>query len=559
MSERRKQIKYNVYAFLFLFFISLYRQISLKYLPNDPFRTYILYAGYVILIFTWAFSIGVRVTQKSMRNFLLLEAGVMLYGLTIRFLQDTFWYNNIRLMRISGLYIAATLLPMILLGLYASLGTGQADSYQMPKKLYGLLILVIALTFLIVEDERFHFVFFIDPEEPQPNLMFHPYTGTFLLSGFGCTLLVIRVLQIYRRNKVIHEQKLLRALIPGFEPIMLLLFSIDYFAMSLHILPGLPPWKEVIELYARYYYIEALMWEFYIYMGLVPVNNSYREIFKHATVDMQIIGDGGRLVSENATPVSGKILDELKSKDHVIVESGKELHMYALSDYYLLWNKDISLIQNTINELNSSAEALAQEGELLKEELKTKERESRLKVKNKIYDNLAREVADQLLLIKELTEKCSHQINDDRYLQQMYLLGTYVKRRCNLRLIQKETGSISVVDLRLSLENMVHALELMNIEAELHWGEKVQFSSGFSLYVFDMFENILECESFIIGRAVITAERDSICFRVQRSPDAAEMNICRINSKKYCSVLQSDAEGYTLKISEGGDIYVPEV
>ncbi len=94
MTERQRQIRINIAAFLFLFFVSLYRQVSLRYLPDDPCRTYILYACYLFLIGGWAISICVRVTPKSMRTFLMLEAAVMLAGLTVRFLQDTFWIKN---------------------------------------------------------------------------------------------------------------------------------------------------------------------------------------------------------------------------------------------------------------------------------------------------------------------------------------------------------------------------------------------------------------------------------------------------------------------------------
>ena len=107
MTERQRQVRINIAAFLMLFFVSLYRQVSLRYLPDDPCRTYILYACYLFLIGGWAISICVRVTPKSMRTFLMLEAAVMLAGLTVRFLQDTFWIKNILLMRVNGLSLEA--------------------------------------------------------------------------------------------------------------------------------------------------------------------------------------------------------------------------------------------------------------------------------------------------------------------------------------------------------------------------------------------------------------------------------------------------------------------
>lgn len=161
MTARQRQLRLNILAFLLLFSVSLYRQLSLRYLPDDVFRTYILYACYVLLIGAWIVSINARITQKSMRLFLTLEAVVMLIGLSIRFLQDTFWYDNKPLMRVSGMYIESTLLVGLTFGIFASLGIGQWDNYRPPRKWLLLLIPVIAMTFLSVTDESRHFMFYM--------------------------------------------------------------------------------------------------------------------------------------------------------------------------------------------------------------------------------------------------------------------------------------------------------------------------------------------------------------------------------------------------------------
>ena len=214
MTARQRQLRLNILAFLLLFSVSLYRQLSLRYLPDDVFRTYILYACYVLLIGAWIVSINARITQKSMRLFLTLEAVVMLIGLSIRFLQDTFWYDNIPLMRVSGMYIESTLLVGLTFGIFASLGIGQWDNYRPPRKWLLLLIPVIAMTFLSVTDESRHFMFYIIPDEPQPNLNFHPNVGLFLMVGLAIALMIVRIFLIYRRNRIILHSRFLRWFIP---------------------------------------------------------------------------------------------------------------------------------------------------------------------------------------------------------------------------------------------------------------------------------------------------------------------------------------------------------
>ena len=553
MTERQKQIRINIAAFLLLFIVSLYRQISLRYLPDDPFRTYALYACYVFLISVWAVSIHARVTQKGMRNFLLLESVFMLLGLTIRFLQDTFWQENILLTRVSGLYIAAALLPMLLLGLYATLGTGQVDSYRIPKKWYGLLIPAALMVLLIVTDEYHHWVFYIIPSEGQPNLNFHPNIGTFLMAGCGITLMIVRVLLIYKRNRFADQGKPLKWLISLIEPLLILVFTFDYFAFSLQLIPALEG-KEVIELYARMYYIEVLTWEFYIYMGLVPVNMQYREIFENATVGMQIIGnDGGRLSSRASADVSTEQMQELKDKAYIVTEPGKELHAHRFSDGVLLWNKDVSGLQHTIDELNQSAETLAQEGVLLDEEIKTKNQEASLLSKNQIYDELTKEVQGQLRLMKEITKKRGLKDHGDKRLRELALLGTYVKRRCNLRLIQKESGQIHGDDLRLSLEDMISAMGLMDIHAGLEWGAAGPFSPDFSIYLFDVLEYLLEYERFDIEDLTITAAPGQVQFTVTGGAKSAPTGTLPIAPLgEYAIAYQDVPGGYIVLLSEGG-------
>ena len=552
MTERQKQIRINIAAFLLLFLVSLYRQLSLHYLPDDPFRTYVLYACYVFLIAVWAVSIHARVTQKGMRNFLLLEAAVMLFGLTIRFLQDTFWQENILLMRISGLYIAATLLPTLLFGLYATLGIGQADSYRISKKWYALLIIVAIMVFLIVSDESRHWMFYIVPNEAQPNLNFHPNFGTFLMAGMGLVLMIARVLLIYKRNKITNQSKPLKWFISLIEPLLIFIFTFDYFAFSLQLIPALEG-KEIIELYARMYYIEALTWEFYIFMGLIPVNTQYREIFENATIGMQIIGNNGtRLSAKTAVNVSDEQIQELQNKASIVTQPGKELHAHKFSEGLLLWNQDVSGLQGMIDELNQSAETLAQEGVLLDEEIKTKNQEASLFSKNQIYDELTKEVQGQLRLMKEITKKRGLSDEGNKRLRELVLLGTYVKRRCNLRLIQKETGMIYEEDLRLSLEDMKSAMELIGVQAELDWNPTSSFSSGFLLYIFDVLEYLLEYERFDV-KALTVAAKEEVQFKITGSDKKPPIGtVPMIAREEYAIAYQNIPDGYVLSLSEGG-------
>lgn len=124
------------------------------------------------MIVVWVLSLRSRVTQRTIYRFLLGEAVLMWMGLTIRFVQDTFLQENLPLLRLSGYFVSATLLPIFLMGFFASLGLGQGENYQLPKKWYWISLPVLFLTALLLTDAKHHFVFRILPEETEPNIFF---------------------------------------------------------------------------------------------------------------------------------------------------------------------------------------------------------------------------------------------------------------------------------------------------------------------------------------------------------------------------------------------------
>lgn len=555
MSIRMKQIRMIISALLLLIIVSAYRIWSLNYYPQDPFRTYILYACYVFLFLLWGVSIYNRVTQKFMRIWLYLEGSVMLLGLTLRFLQDTFWFRNILLMRISGLCIAATILPFLLLGMYASLGIGQNDQYFMDYKWFGFLIPVLVSTYMILTDERNHFVFFIDPAEQQPNLSFHPGIGFFVLFAIGYVMMILRVLIIYSRNRNIHGKGIMRIVIPFFEPIVMLLFTLDYFLFSLGIVPWLEG-KEILELYAKIYLVEVLTWEFYIFMGLVPVNMEYRSILENATVGMQILSGSEKILSKSAVPVSAQTIKELEKSDFVTLGDGKELHMQTLSDGTFLWYTDTSRLRKTIEDLENSVEQLSQQSTILEEELRARNNMAKTQAQNRIYDELTSEVSVQLQKMKELIHRQDSGYDDVETMRKLCLLGTYVKRRCNLKLIQLGMGTIDPVDMRISLEDMVRAANNMNIRASINWNPSDLLPSDFYLFVLDTLERVLEYEDFELGEIRIETIPNGASLEIHRCEEKNSKPVYQDADGQYPQVMEELPDGYRITLKAGGDRHV---
>lgn len=95
------------------------------------------------------------------------------------------------------------------------------------------------------------------------------------------------------------------------------------------------------------------------------------------------------------------------------------------------------------------------------------------------------------------------------------MLGTYVKQRCNLRLIQKESGMIRPEDLHLSLDSMIKAMNLVGIDAEVIWMENPEQP----IDVIDTLEARLEETAFASGSLTIIIEKDRTEIVSESRPD----------------------------------------
>ena len=89
--------------------------------------------------------------------------------------------------------------------------------------------------------------------------------GTYIIYLWGLWMIGHQVHVIYRRNGTTKSDPLYRKLIPFYEPILLLLFSIPYAATAYVVR------FELVEYSAGLIFILVLCWELFILVGLIPV------------------------------------------------------------------------------------------------------------------------------------------------------------------------------------------------------------------------------------------------------------------------------------------------
>ena len=506
MSERKKSVVRLFGAAALLFAVSRYRQLSMRYLPEDFLRPYLVWAVYMLLLFGWQYTISTKITQKSMRIHLTAQNIVSILYLTVRFIQDAFLYVNVPWMRFTGYFIniAAVFIPLF--GLYSAFYLGKPEDYRISKKWYLLLIPACFLSVMALTNDLHHFLYYIVPEESQPNLYFHPYIGTYIIHIWALGMIMYQVYVIYQRNGTTKSDPLYRKLIPFYEPILLFLFSIPYAATAYVVR------FELVEYSAGLIFIIVLCWQLYILTGLIPVNTQYSEVFRRSTVAMQILSPTGEriAVSENAADITPAMLEALKREQQFSSTEDITMHLHPVLGGYMIWQTELSQINHALRELQRLNAKLKEEQDLRAQEIRIQSAEASVQARNDIYDSLSSEVSGQLTLLTELLSKESLSEND---WNRICLIGTYIKRFCNLRLTYQEQQTIPMGDLALSLQDMVKCMKNIGIRTSLDFYPISNLGPELILLIMKTLEAILEEADFRLVSMAIHIS-DTVCFEI---------------------------------------------
>ena len=262
-------------------------------------------------------------------------------------------------------------------------------------------------------------------------------------------------------------------------------------------------------------------------IGLVPVNTHYQMVFERSTVGMRIVDSSGatKISSVHARELTSQQYSELMKNGSITSDPDQYLYLHALSDGMLIYQQDVSDINRMINELEQVSTELKQENTLLSRELSSRSEQASVDAKNRIYNSISGEVASQLRLIESLITS-SDDTDRSLLLCKLCIIGTFVKRRCNLRLIQQEQGSVSMQELRLSLDETIKNLNTCGIPARLVWSPADQLGTDQVFSLFDLIEHTLEENGFGISSIiVIVNEKTGIIFRCDESTNEQEIFI----------------------------------
>ena len=227
---------------------------------------------------------------------------------------------------------------------------------------------------------------------------------------------------------------------------------------------------------------------------------------------MQILSSNDEriAVSENAAEITPAMLEALKQNQHFSATEDITMNLHQIPGGYMVWQTDLSQINQALRELQSLNAELEEKRDLLAQEIRIQSDETSIQARNDIYDSLSAEVTGQLASLTTLLSKESLTADD---WNRICLIGTYIKRFCNLQLTYQEQQMIPMGDLAISLQDMAKGMKNLGIQTSLDFCPTSNLEPELILLIMKTLEEILEKADFRLSSVVIQIS-DKVCFEI---------------------------------------------
>lgn len=445
---------------------------------------------YLGLLTVWVFSVHQRVLKAQTKRLLEAVGGLLMLWFLLRGIKyyllpifgnpedikRYFWY---------GYYIPMLLLPALLVLISCSLR--QPDGYLLPKRVSAILFAVSILFILTVATNDLHQLVF---KFPDGAAVFKDsdYTYGFLyyvLAAWivGCALASFVIM--LKKSRLRNEKIVWMPLLP-------LLICVIYGILYINI-----NGRYIIMDFTRMYcFLLLAILELMIYVGLIPSNTHYKELFAASDLPVLITDTDLLHRSYSRAPLKSdtEVLREA-TESGAVTRDGMRVSAYPINGGYVFWQDDMTELYEITEELGELDGELKDQYMVAQEEYRTSRRRQSLAEKNRLYNIMQNETEERVNKLDGLIAKLDAATDKGeicRLTSEISVLCAYLKRRNNLLFIKEGSGDISGKELTYCIKESLALYSLcvgsVNLNSDL--SRAMPFDMITKLY--DAFEYALE-------------------------------------------------------------------
>ena len=435
---------------------------------------------HIALVSLWCSSVYYRVVNKQVRNLLLVVGALMLFWILSKTIKIEFFPNvtdvAIRYMWY-GYYIPMILIPLI--GIFITMYIGKPYNYKKPSWTYLFYIPALILLVGIFTNDLHNWAFTFPNgienfnDDYSYGVLFW-ITATWF-SGLGILFVVLLI----RKSKLPGSKKMQK--VPLYIICVAIVFWILYATQVIDADLTIIDCLIIIAL------LESAM-----QTGLIPINTNYREIFESTTIPVAIIDNGYVTNYRSGGATSFSKEDMLATAIGAVSMGNKILSSSPIRGGRVVWQDDVEELNQQRLELDEIHESLAEEGTLIQAENEIKEKQAQADEKSLLYDKVAREVSTQLTKVLGLLSIAENEKATKKNLAQIAIIGTYIKRRGNLILLNNENELVSSSELASAFRESSDNLKLLGISSAFDVIVDGEIPLCDALKAYDLYEEIIE-------------------------------------------------------------------
>lgn len=237
----------------------------------------------------------------------------------------------------------------------------------------------------------------------------------------------------------------------------------------------------------------VLFFETAVHAKVIHTNSVYKELFSITSLPLQIVDGDYKTCFTSATPLSISPEEMKLSKSKTLKTSNCILCSAEITAGHVLWQKDISKLNDLAVRLKDTQEQISEDNVLLQAELELKEHRAQADEKSRLYDRITSEVSNQIDAVDRLlslTEKQPQ--NTDTLLAEICVLGAYIKRRGNLLLLSENSQQMQSKELEYCIRESLDNLSLVGVYTALDSKCEGKMPSAQIIAFYDIYEAIIE-------------------------------------------------------------------
>lgn len=437
---------------------------------------------HISLIVGWCASLYRRILNKQVRYYMIANGLLMAFWLTAKAIKYEFVSDR---MYFLGRYIwYSYYIPMILvplLGVFIIDHIGKPEDYRISKKMYYLFVPAGLILVGIFTNDLHRLVFsFPDGIEwfdsvYKYGVIYFAAMAWFVLGG------IYFVVMLLKKSRVPGSKAMQKL------PLIIMLGAVVFWTMyCLGIFRS-------CDLTVVDCLIISLLLESAIQSGLIPSNTNYDEIFRSSTVAAQIVDESyrPRIMSAVAVPLT---VEQMKQAETETVNLGNTLlHSKPITAGHVLWQDDVTQINELMERLRDTREQLNQSNHLLQAELELKENRAKADEKNRLYDRISKEVAPQLVKVEEILKRIESEPEQaEKLMAKVCVIGSYIKRRGNLLLLWEENQRIDARELEYCIRESLDNLRLAKVFTSFECECAGELLPTHIIAVYDLYETLVE-------------------------------------------------------------------